>query len=73
MSTALSLVLYIPECIVVFSDTQRDFFSVFRFPRVRVLRVLGTLVRTVELYKAQHKWHCRSQYMPVAIGHTTTA
>jgi len=55
---------HIPKRIVVFSNTQRNLLSIFRFLRVRVLRILWTLVRTVELYKTQHRWHQRSLWPP---------
>ena len=45
---------HIPKRVVVLSDTQRDLVSVCRLLRVRVLCILRTLVRTVELYKTQH-------------------
>ena len=45
---------HVPKRIVVLSDTQCNLVSVCRLLRVRVLRILRTLVRTVELYKTQH-------------------
>jgi len=44
-----------PDGIVIFSHTQSYLLAIFHLLRVCVLRVLGTLVCAVELYKTQHK------------------